>query len=169
MADYVLILTWKGQFLLYRILDVNTPLAYLDMKLFTFYFISSWELWFFPHIFLAHFTRVFHSRWIKYMHKAPHITIFNQAREFHGDNYVFEVEQEKHLWFADKFNPQNKALDIIEMYSIIKKKVIVYFFLSDSLGKEKRKAFNTSFDSSNLEEFKSLCTSYNKQYRLCKD
>lgn len=58
-----------------------------------------------------------------YMHKAVCITTFNQAREFYGDDYVFEVEQEKYSWSVDKkLNLQNEALDIIEMYSIKKRR-----------------------------------------------
>lgn len=36
------------------------------------------------------------------MYKALHKTIFNQSREFQGDNYVFEIEQEKCPWPVDK-------------------------------------------------------------------
>lgn len=56
---------------------------------------------------------------LKYTCQALHITTFNQRREIHGDNYVFEVEQEKYLLTVDKkLNLQNGALDKIEVYSL---------------------------------------------------
>lgn len=66
------------------------------------------------HIFLMHFYS-FTFVGLKPLGKALHITIFNQSREFHGDDCVFEVEQEKCPWSIDKkLNPQNGALDVIE-------------------------------------------------------
>lgn len=46
--------------------------------------------------FLFSHQSVFHSGWIKvYVQSTTYLyTIFNQARVFHGDSYVFEIEQE---------------------------------------------------------------------------